>query len=166
MTNKKPVAKKSLKKTLTRVAKPVAKKAPVKARTKTTDVDSILELTKVAHQAILDTKGENPLVLDVREVANFCDYLVIASGTNPRQVLAMADRIDDLVKKETGRNPLSREGVETAQWVILDYGDIVCNLFTEETRELYSLEKLWQDGKIVKVPKKSKKVVAKKTSSA
>jgi len=141
-----------MKKTVKKVS-PAKKASPTKKKAP----DRILELAQVAYKAMVDTKAEDAVALDVRTIASFTDYLLIASGTNPRQIVAMSERIDDAVKKALGRNPLNREGLETAQWVILDYGDIVCHLFTQEAREFYALEKLWHDAKIVKMTKSKTK---------
>ncbi len=134
--------------------------------------DSILELTQTICQAAHDTKAEDCVVFDLRQKTSLADYLIISHGTNTRQVQAIADNVRDAVKKKLGRNPLGVEGFETAFWILIDYGDVVCHVFTEESRQFYRLEHLWHDvpqavfeEKKKPVKKVSKKAAPKKTIS-
>ena len=87
-------------------------------------------------------------VLDLREITTFADFFVIASGANARQIQAIADEIE-IQLKQLGEYPLSVEGYQNAEWVLLDYGDYLIHVFTEKARQYYDLERLWRDGKIV-----------------
>lgn len=94
----------------------------------------------------LDKKAEHLIVLDVRKLANFCDYFVICSGNSDRQVKAIADNIRDGLEK-AGRGIPRPQGLKDGKWVIVDSGDIIIHVFEKETREFYGLEHLWQAGK-------------------
>jgi len=88
------------------------------------------------------------VVLDVRDSTSFTDYFVICSGSNSRQIQAIADEIEQDLKK-TGEYPSSVEGYANAEWVLVDYGDFVVHIFSEKTREYYDLERLWRDARRV-----------------
>lgn len=102
-------------------------------------------------KACLDKKGVDVLVLDVSPLTSVTDYLVLCSGESDRQVLAVADSIDHALSA-TRTPPLSIEGTSTAQWVLLDCGDVVAHVFRQDAREHYGLEKLWIDAKRVRLP--------------
>lgn len=106
-------------------------------------------LNRIA-QTIFDRKGFNILILDVRGVSTMTDYLVLAEGSVPRHAKALADYLVDELRPFYG-SPQHVEGVQFADWIVLDYGEIVIHLFIPELREYYGLEKLWQQGKIVDV---------------
>ena len=108
--------------------------------------ESIRDLVKTIYTAAWDTKAMDMIILDLKKVASFADYLVLCSGTSQRQVGAIADHIKTAVKKKFVRNPLSIEGVEQSSWILIDYGDVVCHVFTEEARQFYSLDDLWHDA--------------------
>ena len=95
--------------------------------------------------AVLDTKGEDVRVRELREVTDFTDWFVLASGVNERQVQAIADRVEERLR-QGGLRPLHVEGHATAQWVLLDYGDFIVHVFLEERRRYYGLERLWGDA--------------------
>jgi ribosome-associated protein len=86
------------------------------------------------------------VALDVREVSSFADYFVICSGTNSRQIQAIADEIQSKLK-EAGEYPTSVEGYQNAEWVLVDYGDFVIHIFSEKARAYYDLERLWRGAK-------------------
>ena len=88
-------------------------------------------------------------VLDLRDVTSFADTLVICSASNSRQAQAISDAVEFELKNE-GEYPLSIEGYKNAEWVLVDYGDFVVNIFTEKAREYYDLERLWRDAKPIK----------------
>lgn len=98
-----------------------------------------------AAEIAIDKKANNTIVLQLKDLSTIADYLVICSGDNPAQVKAIADAIDDYFSKQN-ISRLGREGMEFARWVLLDYGDIVINIFNEETRAFYDLEKMWIDA--------------------
>jgi ribosome-associated protein len=97
-------------------------------------------------QLLLDKKASQILVLDVRGMASYADYIVLASGDSDRQVSAMAEHVQVKVKEEDGLHPTGTEGKETGQWVLIDYGEVVVHLFLKEVRSFYDLEGLWADA--------------------
>lgn len=101
--------------------------------------------------AASDKKALEPLVLDLREVANFTDYFIIASGTNTRQVQAIADEVVEQLKKQ-GTRASRVEGYNAAEWVLVDYGDFIVHVFEDKARRFYDLERLWREAKRVQLP--------------
>ena len=95
--------------------------------------------------AALDTKAEDVRVRHLAPVTSFADYFVIASGTNERQVKAIADAVE-MRLREQGVRPLHVEGLPAAQWVLLDYGDFLVHALLDERRQYYGLERLWRDA--------------------
>lgn len=104
-----------------------------------------------ALRAASDKKALDLVVLDLRPVATFTDYFVITSGTNVRQVQAIADEITERLKRE-GTRAERIEGYRTAEWVLVDYGDFIVHIFEEKARRFYDLERLWREGVRVKLP--------------
>ena len=99
--------------------------------------------------ACLDKKAEELSVLELeKDSGAFTDYFVICSGTNPRQIQAIADEIAQQLKK-IGEYPSSIEGYQNAEWVLVDYGDFLVHIFSQKTRLYYDLERLWRDAKPV-----------------
>lgn len=84
-------------------------------------------------------------MLDIRDVASFADYFVIASAGSERQITAILDAVDDAIEPE-GIRPMGREGNADSGWVLLDYGDVIIHLFAPEEREFYDLEGLWHSA--------------------
>jgi ribosome-associated protein len=107
---------------------------------------------RVALQAAGEKKALDPVVLDLRELASFTDYFVIVSGTNVRQVQAIADGIQEQLRKQLGARPARVEGYNSAEWVLLDYGDFIFHVFEEKSRRFYDLERLWRDAARVPLP--------------
>ncbi|HSW86038.1 MAG TPA: ribosome silencing factor [Rhabdochlamydiaceae bacterium] len=101
-------------------------------------------------QIIYDKKGINTLVLDVRGVSTITDYAVIAEGNVDKHVIAIAHAIQQ-VMSERGESPAYVEGMQTGDWVVLDYIEVMVHLFMPGLRDKYQLEKLWKEGKIVDV---------------
>lgn len=84
----------------------------------------------------------------MRDVVNFCDYFVICSGNNDRQVQAIADNISDGLREGVAKYNF-RNALKSKEWVVLDIGDIVVHVFIKDKREFYGLEHLWQEAKVV-----------------
>ena len=93
-----------------------------------------------------DRKAEDVLVLDLRGLCHFTDYFVICHGSSSRQALAIADAIEERLFEEGRRKPKHVEGRRVADWILMDFIDIVVHVFVEEKREFYSLERLWGDA--------------------
>lgn len=109
---------------------------------------NIQELVKVAVSALEDKKGEDIRIIDIREVSVLADYFIIASGSNPNQVQAMADNVEENLGKE-GLECKQIEGYQNANWILMDYRDIIVHVFCKEDRLFYDLERIWRDGKVV-----------------
>jgi ribosome-associated protein len=104
-------------------------------------------LTTIA-QVIYDKKGFNILALDVRGFSSITDFLLIAEGNVDRHVSSIARAVVDELG-EKGEEPVHAEGVKTGDWAVLDYGTVVVHIFSPLLRERYSLERLWNESKIV-----------------
>lgn len=105
-------------------------------------------LARLAAQALDDKKGLDIAVLDLREIPSApAAFFVIASGNVPSHVSAMSDAVHEVVKKATGQNPNKVEGYMNAEWVLMDYFDVVVHIFQKDKREFYRLDQLWEDGK-------------------
>jgi ribosome-associated protein len=96
-----------------------------------------------AVQAVLDKKAVDVVVLDLRKAGGFTDYFVICTGTNPRQINAIADAVTETLRKEFGERPALAEGVHKSEWILLDYFNFVVHVFSRECRAFYGLERLW-----------------------
>ncbi|MFN3322462.1 MAG: ribosome silencing factor [Bryobacteraceae bacterium] len=107
---------------------------------------------QIAVQAAESKKASDVRVLDLREVTSFADYFVICTGANPRQIQAISDEVGQKLR-EIGETPNSVEGYSNAEWVLLDYGDFLVHVFSEQARSYYDLERLWRHAKDVPVPK-------------
>ncbi len=102
-------------------------------------------MQKLIYETLLDAKGQEVRVLDVRKVTDFTDYMIIASGTSNRHVIGMGDRIIDALRAHN-RRPIGIEGQDPGDWVLIDFGDVVVHLMRPQTRDFYNLEKLWSDA--------------------
>ncbi|MCK6639865.1 MAG: ribosome silencing factor [Bacteroidia bacterium] len=103
-------------------------------------------------EGILEKKGQNIKVLDLRNIENaVCDYFIICEGNSNTQVEAIADSVEDTVKKNLSQRPYRSEGWENALWILIDYVNVVVHVFEKETRYFYNLESLWADAKEIPV---------------
>ena len=104
---------------------------------------------QVAHalEAVNNKKAEDVSLLQLPgESSTFTDYFLICSGSNPRQVQAIADEVDERLSKDMGVEPNAREGYQTAEWILLDYVDFVVHIFNAQRRAYYDLERLWKSA--------------------
>ena len=125
-----------------------------------------LALAKDVAQAAAELKAQNIKILDLEGLATFTDYFVVASGTSDRHVSSIADSIIQKMKK-AGHMPIGVEGYEHAQWVIVDFGDVVVHVFYQMMRDVYAIEKFWADAKVIRFVEKKKgvkKAAVKKTA--
>ena len=106
------------------------------------------EMVKIAYEALSDKKGQDIKIIDIQSVSVLADYFIIADGSNPNQVQAMADNVEEMLDK-AGCECKQIEGYQTANWILMDYGDVVIHIFDEENRLFYDLERIWRDGKVV-----------------
>ncbi len=107
---------------------------------------------KLAIQSAAEKKAFDMIALDLRSIASFTEFFVIATGANQRQVQAIADAINEQLKKQLQTRPVRIEGYSSAEWVLLDYGDFIVHIFNREAREFYDLARLWRDARSVEIP--------------
>lgn len=112
--------------------------------------DRNLQLALAAAQVADELRGQDIVVLDLRDLTCIFDYFVIASGTSRRQLHAMSEDIDHKLEDELNDKRMGIEGYDTSSWILLDYGTVVIHLFDAETRDYYGIEKLW--GEAPEVP--------------
>lgn len=110
--------------------------------------DRALAAARVAEE----TRGIDVRILDLRGITPVFDYFVIATGSSRRQMHAMADEIEAMLKKEHRDRKRGAEGYEEGRWIVLDYGDVIVHLFDAEAREYWDIERLWGDAIQVPVP--------------
>ncbi len=111
---------------------------------------SAKELVKIAYNALDDKKGQDICIINIEEISTVADYFIIASGDNRNQVQAIADNVSDELAK-VGCEVKQTEGYHSANWILMDYGDIIVHIFNKEDRLFYELERIWRDGKIVEI---------------
>jgi len=104
-----------------------------------------LELARYIVDVIEDKKGESITLLDLRPDAIMADFLIIATGTSDRQLRALLEYVRQSTKDDHDKIPFSVDGTPASGWLLLDYGDVVVNLFTEAERDYYDLEGLWRE---------------------
>ncbi len=109
-------------------------------------LDRVLAAARVAEE----NRGQEIVILDLRELTKSFDYFLIVTGSSRRQLYSIGDEIQKKLVKEIGDECLSVCGHKEGRWIVIDYGDIIVHLFEPETREYYALEDLW--GKAVRVP--------------
>ena len=107
---------------------------------------SIESRVRLAVAAALDKKAFNLDVLAVGALTSIADYFVLTSASNERQAQAIADSIVEQLKKQMGVKPLLVEGTTPGRWILLDFGDFIVHIFTEDVRRFYGLERLWGDA--------------------
>ena len=105
---------------------------------------------KTVINALQDKKAENIQIIDIHEISTVADYFVITSGSNRSQVQALADNVEEKLAANEIRTK-NIEGYNTANWILLDYRDILIHIFDKESRGFYDLEHLWRDGKLVDI---------------
>jgi ribosome-associated protein len=115
--------------------------------TKHLDLELLADAALIA-DAVEDLKGFDLLVLDVRDLASFTDFLVICTGSSDRHVKALVDGIKGKLRAANVK-PLHTEGYEQGAWVLIDFVDCLVNVFTPETRRFYQLERVWRDAPVL-----------------
>jgi ribosome-associated protein len=118
----------------------MSKKIPKKL-----DKRSLAKHLKISVKAGQTKKAEDIVVLDLKDISSFTDYFIIMQGNSKRQNIAIYESIEKDLKNENIR-PLSIEGRENAEWILMDYGYFIIHIFSKEAREYYYLEKLWGDA--------------------
>lgn len=108
------------------------------------------EMAKLAYEALDDKKASDIRIIDISKVSVLADYFIIASGSNRNQVQAMADNVEEEFHK-AGHAVKQIEGYSSANWILMDFGDIIIHLFDEENRLFYDLERIWRDGSSITI---------------
>ncbi len=104
------------------------------------------EMAKLVIEALEDKKAEDIKVIDISEVSVIADYFIIAGGSNANQIQALSNNVEEKLWK-AGYPVKQVEGYETANWILMDFQDVIVHIFDKENRLLYDLERIWRDGK-------------------
>jgi ribosome-associated protein len=108
------------------------------------------KIIKSILKAIQDKKGEHIVSLDLRKIHEaVADFFIICEASNQPQIRAIADAVEDAVKKNTGEHPYHHEGKENLQWVLIDYVNVVVHIMHPESRKFYKLEEMWSDASVM-----------------
>lgn len=111
------------------------------------------KLVNLIIEGIQEKKGQKIVVADLTEIDDtICNYFVICQGNSPSQVSVIADSVWDSAQQGVGEKPTTIDGLQNAQWVAMDYSDVLVHIFLPETREFYNLENLWADAKLTHIP--------------
>lgn len=114
--------------------------------------ESKLLLEKIT-EGIQEKKGKNIVIADLTNIDDtICQYLVICQGNSPTQVSAIVDSIKEVTRKGAGEKPTAVDGQRSAEWVAMDYSDVLVHVFLPELRSFYNLEHLWADAKLTTIP--------------
>lgn len=111
-------------------------------------MDESKKMALLAVEALEDKKADDITIIDISGVSVLADYFIIADGNNRNQVQAMADNAEEFLGK-AGYEPKQIEGYQSANWILLDYKDVIVHIFSKEDRAFYDLERIWRDGKQV-----------------
>lgn len=106
------------------------------------------EIAKLAIQALEDKKAEEIKTIDISEVSVIADYFIIANGTNRSQIQALSDHVEETLGR-AGVALRQIEGYQNANWVLLDFHDVIIHIFDKENRLFYDLERIWRDGRLI-----------------
>src|SRR5574344_241814 len=110
-------------------------------------------LVETITKGIQEKKGSDIVIADLSKIdGTICHYFIICQGNSPQQVEAISDSISETVRIEAGEKPAHVEGLSNAQWVAMDYSDVLVHIFLPETREFYDVEHLWEDAKLTRIP--------------
>lgn len=114
------------------------------------DTSVLIESIK---EGIQEKKGKEIVIADLTEIEDaICNYFVICQGNSPSQVAAIVDSIKETVRKQADEKPFAVDGLRNAEWVALDYADVLVHVFLPEVRNFYNLEHLWADAKLSRIP--------------
>jgi ribosome-associated protein len=123
------------------------RKMPAPTASRKTDTSDFL--TEIIIKGIQDKKGKNIVSLNLKKMEHaVSDYFIVCHGNSNIQVQAIAESVEEEVRKSIGIKPWHREGVQNAEWILLDYIDVVVHIFQETTRNFYQIETLWADAEI------------------
>ncbi|MDD3787227.1 MAG: ribosome silencing factor [Petrimonas sp.] len=104
-------------------------------------------------EGIQEKKGKNITTIDLKKIAgSVCDHFVICEGNTPTQVSALAESVEEIVKKNTDESPIRVQGKQRSEWIGMDYGSVIVHIFLPELRTFYNLDNLWEDANMEKIP--------------
>lgn len=104
-------------------------------------------------EGIQDKKGKKITIADLSKIGDtICNYFVICQGNSPSQVAAIVESVREFARKGADIKPIAIDGLQTAEWVVMDYSDVIVHVFLPETRDFYNLETLWADAKLTRLP--------------
>ena len=107
------------------------------------------ELARLVVDALEDKKADDIQIIDISNVSVIADYFIIASGSNRNQVQALADHVEEICSR-AGYPIRQTEGYDSANWILMDYSDVIVHVFSKEDRLFYDLERIWRDGVFIK----------------
>ena len=114
--------------------------------------DAVRKLADAAVEGILEVKGKNISILNLKHIHNrVCDYFIICQADSNTQVNAIANSVEETVKKITAERPYRKEGFENSEWILVDYVTVVVHIFQSHIRNFYNLESLWADAEITEL---------------
>lgn len=116
-------------------------------------MNEVKHLIESIVDGIQEKKGKNIVIADLTEIHDtICSYFIICEGNTTSQVAAIVDSVRDAAREQAMRKPLSIDGLRNAEWVAMDYSDVLVHVFLPDVREFYNLETLWADAKLVTIP--------------
>ena len=116
-------------------------------------MEQTTQLVETITKGIQEKKGQRIVVADLQGIEGaICSYFVICQGNSPSQVEAITESVGDMAREHLGEKPSTVVGLENAQWVAMDYGDVLVHIFVPDMRDFYDLEHLWDDAELVQIP--------------
>lgn len=149
----KKAAKKAVEKTIKKLPAKLLAKTSANGKAKSAiEKNAIQLLVDAAVEGVLEVKGRNICVLDLKNIHNrVCDYYIICQADSSTQVNAIAGSVEEMVKKRIGERPYHTEGFQNSEWILVDYVNVVVHVFQSHIREFYNLEALWADAEVTKI---------------
>jgi ribosome-associated protein len=118
------------------------------SKNKSADTEKLIEAIT---EGLLEKKARDIVLLDVRNLTTLADFFVVCHGTSETQIRALANSVHEKVKEEIGENAWKQEGMNARRWIILDYVNVVVHIFSEEKRQYYGIERMWNDAIITEI---------------
>ena len=109
-------------------------------------------LVKLAAEACEDKKAQNISIIEISEVSSIADWILVTNGLSDVQVRAIIKSVEDRIEKEASILPIRKEGISDAKWALLDYGELIVNVFQPNERSYYNLEGFWSNGESILLP--------------